>query len=58
MKEFRFKTFNYKYNRYLPCELVKKLSDAIWLIDEYIYKDDDSYEIIQTATFIKYIENI
>lgn len=58
MENCRFKTFNYKYNRYLPCELIYKLDNRIWKVREYLQKSDGSIEIIETATFVEYIENL
>lgn len=58
MDNFRLKTFNYKYNRYLPCEIIAKLGDNVWKVREYVEKSDGTYETIETATFTKFIENL
>jgi len=59
MENCRFKTFNHKYNKYLPCEFIAKLSDNIWKVREY-YENKDTGEIvtIETCTFIQFIENL
>ena len=58
MENCRFKTFNYKYNKYLPCEILRKLDNRIWKVREYAKKDDGSIEIIETAAFVEHIENL
>lgn len=59
MNNCRFKTFNHKYNKYLPCEFLTKLDDKIWKVREY-YENKDTGEIttIETCTFIQFIENL
>ena len=38
-KEFHLETFNYKYNSWLPVEIIDKLDEKIIKIRCYVYKD-------------------
>lgn len=58
MENCRFKTFNYKYGCYVPCEILAKLGDNVWKVREYATEKDGSITVIETATFTKFIENL
>lgn len=58
MENCRFKVFNYKYNSYLPCELLSKIDNRIWKVKEYYQSKNGNIDEIITCTFIDYIENI
>lgn len=54
-KEFKFETYNYKYNAWLPCEILRKMDDNIVKIRCHVFKtkkkEDDTEEKTLVETF-------
>ena len=38
-KEFYLETYNYKYNAWLPCEIIEKLDDKIVKVRCYLFQN-------------------
>jgi hypothetical protein len=57
MENCKFKVFNYKYGKYLPCDIIRKLDNKIWKICAYVQEKDGSIKIIETCTFVDFIKN-
>ena len=65
-KEFYLEVFNYKYNAWLPCEIIKKWDDKVIKIKCYVFKKrlvdgkEETFldETFETSAFWKHIRNI
>lgn len=46
MEKYTFKVWNYKYNKFLPCEILSKIDDTFVKIVEHHEKDGDIYTTV------------
>lgn len=65
--KFIFEVFNYKYNIYLPAEIIGKLDDKIVKVRCYVFKDEKNEDgtttkvlkdTFETCCFWTYIREI
>ena len=53
MEDYRFECWNYKYNRFLPCEILSKIDDKFVRVVMHHEKDGDIY----TTTYWSSVRN-
>lgn len=66
-ENFIFETFNYKYNTFIPVEIIGKLDDKVVRVRCYVFKDEKQEdgtvkkvlkETFETCTFWCYVREI